>query len=271
MFVMCCCLSSPVGASSVDDQRSISVGGTLANCCTNVKDGLVHTGNKLIEGAVHVYDFINNNKAKIFKFLIAWAVIISFVGMLYGFSATAEPLAIGLGCGAAFGALLGITTSLITHKTSYNHGLEKNKDKNTLYAMMVYSLWEQDDGTKALLTTVAVTVVFAAIAVFPLEVGVFMGVLVGNHVIVQLIYYDKNKPVAPNHEVRLADVDRRVDVLTRVMEETNPAALARARNDLETNPDARRSDLQTNSGAAAGSPAQTLRADASGENKNSFN
>jgi hypothetical protein len=225
---MVCCLSRPEpSVAQGGEQGSISIGATLTSGCTKVKDGIVNAGSKLAKGARHVYDYVTNNIGKILKFLVSWGVILSFVGMLYGFSATAEPLAIGLGCGAGFGALLGVASALMVPKW-----LEKNKDKNTLYSMMTYSLWEQDEGTKALLTTVAVTVVFAAIAVFPLEVGVFMGVLVGNHIIVNLIYYDKNKQPVPNHDVRLADVGHQVNVLRRAMELANPGLVARAENDV---------------------------------------
>ncbi len=162
-----------------------------------------------------IYVFVRDHFAKIVKFFLSWAVILSFTGLLYGFHATSLPLSIGLGCGAAVGVVLGICSKAIFHKTRC--ALDANPGKNTIYGQISWWLWEQDEGTKALLNCVAVTVIFAAIAIFPLETGVFLGVLVGNHVVVAIILYDehakKDIPVTipgqiENLETRLKAIEK---------------------------------------------------------------
>lgn len=172
--------------------------------------------------AIKTYHYIKDNFGTLVKNIISWAVIITCVGLLYGFSATAEPLAIGIGCGMGFGALLGLISWKLLEKTS--HDLANYPDSNTLWKN-INGLMSQSVGTSGILATIVVTVIFAALAIFPFEVGIMMGVIMGSHEIILWVLHRKstspetreNSVIRRPLEQQVAQLEARVKELEKAL------------------------------------------------------
>ncbi|MCB1084447.1 MAG: hypothetical protein KDK61_09070 [Simkania sp.] len=120
--------------------------------------------------------FIQNNWRSLILFIVAGGVIIGGVGLMYGFEAVSLPLVIGFGCGLPIASLSGI----IVTKWIDPEGKIEN---NTLWQLINAGLNKLPaNGARPIVISVAVTVILAASAVFPLVMGIGFGILIGNHV-----------------------------------------------------------------------------------------
>lgn len=126
--------------------------------------------------------FIKKNWSQLITYAIAWSVIVSGVGLIYGFQATAIPLMIGLGCGVAFGMLLGILTVSVWDRSNRWDG------QNTIWNFLNEKLSSLDNGTRAIVISVCVTVVLAVTVVFPYVAGGVLGIIIGNHLTTKIGY-----------------------------------------------------------------------------------
>lgn len=134
---------------------------------------------KTDEGIVR---FVKNNWKRLFLYTLAWAIIVSGMGMMYGFKVTAIPLTIGIGCGAAFGVLTGILTACVFDK-------KNSRPTNTLWGFLNRAFNSLDaNGTRAIVVSVCVTVVLAAAVVFPYALGAIFGIIIGNHLATKISF-----------------------------------------------------------------------------------
>jgi hypothetical protein len=115
--------------------------------------------------------FTKSNWRQLIAYILAWGVVVTCTGLMYGFQAVALPLTIGLACGLAFGVITAILilkahdpTGNSTFWNWLNHGIE-NLDAN---------------GTRQIVLAVAVTVLLAASVVFPYVLGAVIGIFIGN-------------------------------------------------------------------------------------------
>lgn len=149
---------------------------TLSYIEGKVKGAISYVFSPLKEGVETIVLFIKNNWKQIIAFVLAWAVIIAGMGLMYGFSNVAWPLATGLGFGMGFGIIMGIVVAKCVKPS------EEWKNKCTLWALINSGFNMLDpNGTRMLVLSVAITVVLAASVVFPTSCGVILGFIVGNH------------------------------------------------------------------------------------------
>ncbi len=121
--------------------------------------------------------FAKDNWRQLIGYILAWAVIITCTGLLYGFQGVALPLTIGLGCGTAFGVIAGILSV-----KSYD-----TEGKYTLWNLLNQGIQGLDEnGTRQIVSTVAVTVILAASVVFPHVMGAVFGLLIALQVTVKI-------------------------------------------------------------------------------------
>jgi hypothetical protein len=150
--------------------------------------GIDEISSKITSNASHINEhivkkivrFIKDNWATLIKFSIAWGVIIAGIGLLYGFSAVAWPLAIGLSCGIGFGLLTGVITKTI---------IKPDTDAKTIWEFVNSWINGLDaNGHRAIVTSIIVTVVLAATVFFPIAVGSILGFVLGNHISTKIAY-----------------------------------------------------------------------------------
>jgi MFS superfamily sulfate permease-like transporter len=121
--------------------------------------------------AVRTWEFVKNNWKPLITYLIAWAVVLTSTGLMYGFQAVALPLTIGLGCGLVVGVIAGI---LIVHVFDPN-------GKTTFWNLVNQVIQRLDpNGTRQIVLSVVITVLLAACVVYPYVMGTFLGIFVGN-------------------------------------------------------------------------------------------
>jgi hypothetical protein len=121
--------------------------------------------------------FVKDNWRQLIGYILAWAVIVTCTGLLYGFQGVALPLTIGLGCGIAFGIIAGI----LSVKSYDTNG------KYTLWNLLNQGIQGLDEnGTRQIVSTVAVTVILAASVVFPYVMGGLFGLLIALQMTVKI-------------------------------------------------------------------------------------
>lgn len=121
--------------------------------------------------------FVKDNWRQLIGYILAWAVIITCTGLLYGFEGVALPLTIGLGCGVAFGIIAGILAV-----KSYD-----TEGKYTLWNLLNQGIQGLDEnGTRQIVSTVAVTVILAASVVFPYVMGALFGLFIALQMTVKI-------------------------------------------------------------------------------------
>lgn len=126
--------------------------------------------------------FIKKNWVHLLAYAIAWGVIVTGVGLMYGFKATALPLTIGLGCGFALGTALGIGTVCLFNP-------KNDHEPNTAWGFLNKWFNSLDaNGTRAIFVSVGVTVILAATVVFPYALGGAMGCILGNVVATKIFF-----------------------------------------------------------------------------------
>lgn len=134
--------------------------------------------------------FVKDNWRQLIGYILAWAVIITCTGLLYGFQGVALPLTIGLACGIAFGIIAGILSV-----KSYD-----TEGKYTLWNLLNHGIQGLDEnGTRQIVSTVAVTVILAASVVFPYVMGAVFGILIALQMTVK-IATDQNLGRDPTKE-----------------------------------------------------------------------
>ncbi len=172
----------------VGDQISRNIGDLGASVASGASS--IATTIKTDKGIIR---FVRANWGRLLSYTVAWGIIFAGVGLMYGFKATAIPLSIGMGCGSAFGVLLGILSVTVFDS------LAKEKGNNTLWCLINKGFNSLDsNGTRAILVSVCVTVVMAASVVFPYVLGIIFGIIVGNHLATKISY---NVKVSLGHKV----------------------------------------------------------------------
>lgn len=146
-------------------------------------------------GARHVSEFFTANRDALLTYTLGWAALFTCLGLLYGFRPTVLPLAIGTGCGAGFGILLGVITYKFLTPNWVNDrrahppaGADPNMPPS-LYGLMSHGIYKLDaHGTRWLLLTVMFTVILTFTKVFPLYMGIIAGVIAFNQLAVRILY-----------------------------------------------------------------------------------
>lgn len=142
-----------------------------------VSYGLMPVALALKSGGEKTARFVKDNWKQLIGYILAWAVIITCTGLLYGFEGVALPLTIGLGCGIAFGIIAGILSV-----KSYD-----SEGKYTLWNLLNQGIQGLDEnGTRQIVSTVAVTVILAASVVFPYVMGAVFGLFIALQMTVKI-------------------------------------------------------------------------------------
>lgn len=160
--------------------------------------------------ASHVSRFAKNNWKQIAGYVLAWGIVITCSGALYGFQAVALPLTIGFGAGIGVGGILGILTTKIFDPE------DKYRGKNTAWDLLNIGIEQLDqNGTRQIVLAISVTVVLAASVIFPYALGGIFGLLVGNQVITKM-GFDRDLGQDPrNRRHQVTDIQRDLDELQR--------------------------------------------------------
>ena len=170
------------GMESIDQNIEKAMGAAAYGIDT----ALSSTGRALSKAGKNAAAFIKKYWPQLIAYIVAWGLIVTCTGLLYGFKAVALPLTIGIGCGLAFGVIVGILTT-------------KSFDKKGKY-----SLWNildglinrvKDPGTRQIVSSVAVTVILAAAVVFPHALGAIFGILIANQLAVQACIFKPPPPL----------------------------------------------------------------------------
>lgn len=124
--------------------------------------------------------YIRYNWVTILTYYLAWGVILGCTGLMYGFKAVSLPLSVGLTCGIGFGLISGTLTVLIVRAKTH-----QKIHKDQLPSLWTYlNHWINgldENGTRRIVLSVAVTVILAAAVVFPYVIGGLLGMIIGNH------------------------------------------------------------------------------------------
>jgi hypothetical protein len=147
---------------------------------TTVSQGVIAAGEAIgsaLSAAVDkIVTFVSNNWENLIKYTLAWGVIIACTGFLYGFEDVSLPLTIGMAGGAGLGILVGIASV-----NSYDP-----EGKYTLWNILNNGIKSLDEnGTRQIILSVAVTVLLAASVVFPYVMGSLFGLLIALQITVK--------------------------------------------------------------------------------------
>lgn len=145
-------------------------------------------------GAINVGNYIREHWKILTIYTVAWALIITSCGILYGFKRTALPLTIGMSAGIG----VGITTAILTTKVFDPQA--KYRGTNTVVGWFAHKSLVVDPTTKQIALTILIAVYLAACIKFPHATGGLTGLVVGNFVGVQ---FSEPKLIKPEkHEIR---------------------------------------------------------------------
>lgn len=163
-----------------------------------VKSAAVSAAHKTIH-------WVKNNWKQIIAYILAWSIVVTCSGLLYGFEAVALPLTIGLGCGLVAGALVGLLmTTAIDPK-------DKWRGKNTAWDLLNMGIDKLDqNGTRQIVLAISVTVLLAASVIFPYALGAVFGLLVGNQVVTKIGFGRNLGHDANDHHHRLRELERKI-------------------------------------------------------------
>ncbi len=132
---------------------------------------LAAVGNTLSSTISKTGRFIKENWKPLLGYLAAWGIIVACMGLMHGFEAVALPITIGLGCG--IGA--GIVSGILIYRAGDRVG------KWALWHWINVFIEKLDtNGTRQIITAVAVSVLLTASAVYPYVMGAIFGILIGN-------------------------------------------------------------------------------------------
>lgn len=165
--------------------------GTMLGILT---DGVFQMGDVLKSalgsGFVKTRIFVKENWHKLIAYTIAWGVVITCSGALYGFQAVALPLTIGFGCGLVIGGMLGILVGTVLDPEN------KHPGKNTGWNVINGGIKKLDpNGTRQIMLSISVTVLLAASVIFPYAMGGIFGFLVGWQVLTKIA---QRRPLGAN-------------------------------------------------------------------------
>jgi len=155
---------------SIADSKICQLNGLIAFGLESV---FTPIGESLHTAAKKTAAFIKNNWKPLLSYVLAWGLIVSCTGLMYGFKAVALPLTIGIGCGLAFGIITGILTVKVFDPDG----------KITLWNLLNQMIERLDpNGTRQIVLAIAVTVLLAASIVFPYVMGAVFGIMIGNQI-----------------------------------------------------------------------------------------
>ncbi|MEZ5315643.1 MAG: hypothetical protein R3E91_05505 [Chlamydiales bacterium] len=130
-----------------------------------------------------VVRFIKKNWKQIIGYLLAWSFIIISTGALYGFQAVARPLTIGFSIGIGVGCCGAVLATQV-----FCHDDPQKSLKYTPWNILNNGIKRLDENaTRQVLLTVAVTVFLVACVTFPYVLGGLIGVFIGNQVLTKII------------------------------------------------------------------------------------
>ena len=132
---------------------------------------------------------------------IAWGFVICGIGIsaigTYEFSSTAVNMTIGLGCGMAFGILTGLFAHKLILQNREYHADEMAY--HSLWSLINVGLWKiESEFMRFLVTSVAVTVIMGIAMPLPLPMGACCGIVMGNHLAIQMGHWKRPQPGAPS-------------------------------------------------------------------------
>lgn len=234
------------------DQAGRAISSRASTIATGIYTTALVPMGETFEGAGRkTANFVRNNWKPLLAYLVAWGVIIVCTGLMYGFQAVALPITIGIACGIGVGTIAGILTVKVFDPVG----------KYTVWNGINYVIEKLDkNGTRQIMSAVAVTVLLAAAVVFPYVLGAFLGILIGNQMAVkacsepqQNLGRDPKKDAEEikAYQTRFEDCNKRLEELeehTAALPEDDPVKrklvalqkelwiLEYDRNDLPKNP-----------------------------------
>ena len=162
---------------------------------------------------LHTYFITKGNWQPLFFSAVALTVIIGGIGLMYGFETVAFPFSQGLAGGLVIGVFTGAVVILIDPKGKLK--------PNTIWdATNMFINKLPPNGLRPILLSVAVTVILAAIVVFPPGMGCVLGIIMGNHLLVVLcIQKDLGVRTYNSPEDQIADLQLQISSMHKTIRE----------------------------------------------------
>lgn len=174
----------------------------------------------IVSAASHTAHYIKENWGKILAFIVAWGAIVVLAGFLYGFSAVALPLTIGISCGLGAGTLL----TMLARK--------KWEKLPSLWEWLNGHLDGLDKGTNNMICMMATTAILGLAALLPLPAGVLFGAVIANFAVIAIMRSSPHTAVLT--PVSLAqDIEKLKRELDRKINELQNTAAILAANQAE--------------------------------------
>lgn len=166
--------------------------------------------------AVKVGEFVQKNWPKLVAYTIAWGVVITCSGLLYGFQAVALPLTIGLACGfgaGTLGAILLKITDPQNKRSEWTLWSGLNKGFSHIH----------DEGTRYLVQGVVFYVILAMCSIYPYAAGAILGVFVGNQLINKIVYsvHGIERNLGPANDNEKEELHKLQTMLEEALHEVN--------------------------------------------------
>lgn len=165
--------------------------------CTSATFKCIASKAKTVSDAIHYFLFERDGGGyfgTIVAYLGTYALIITLEGILYGFTLTAIPLAIGLSIGFGVGMISGLFTVYCIPGADYvdeEHDID-NRKWNTFVSILYSTLdkYIESSFTQQLVISLVVVVFTTATMYQPGLAGGFLGTLVGNYFFTKMGFHE---------------------------------------------------------------------------------
>lgn len=144
-------------------------------------------GRKLATTVKNTVYYFKDNWKQLAASIVAWGLIVVLSGAMYGFSAVALPLTIGMGCGLGVGIVAGVLISYVDRSNQHEKW-------NTAWAIAQSVIeYIEANGTKNLILGLMTAFTIAVMAISPYAAGSIFGLVIGNYFATKVAFYDEQE------------------------------------------------------------------------------